>query len=715
MGLKTDIKDLIQQMTLEEKIGQLMQLVPNLYSSKGEITGPLNELGLTEEHLWQVGSLLGVANAEQAIEIQKRYLENSRLSIPLMFMSDVIHGYRTIFPIPIAIGASWDVEAAEEMARISGIETTIGGTHVTFSPMVDLVRDPRWGRVLETTGEDAYLNSLFTKAFVKGYQGNLTGEYDIIACVKHFAGYGAAEAGREYNTVDMSDRTLREYYLPAYKAAVDAGCRMLMTSFNTVHGVPSTGNEYLTKHILREEWGFDGVVISDWGAVGELIAHGVAEDDKEAAQKAIKATVDIEMMSTKYVNNLKQLVEEGTVDEKEIDQSVLRILQLKEDLGLFDNPFRGASIEKEKQVIGCEVHREAARGIARKTMVLLKNEAVLPLRETQKVALIGPHGDTQKLLGAWSCKGKTAEAISLYTALKERIGHDNIRVAKGCELEDTVINQEEIERAIADVDVVILALGEDSNMSGEAASRSSIKLPGVQEELATCVKSLGKPVVTVLFNGRPLDITKLVPQVDAVLEAWYPGSEAGRAVIDVLYGDYNPSAKLTMSFPYAVGQIPVYYNYYNTGRPRPNDEVRGEFYSQFIDIPNKPLYPFGYGLSYTTFEYSDMKLDKTVMTQGETIQVSIRVKNTGSVEGIETVQMYIRDIAGSTVRPIKELKGYERVALQVGEEREIQFTITEGMLKYHTLSGRFEAEKGRFNVLVGTNSEELLQKEFILQ
>ncbi|MGL5677231.1 MAG: glycoside hydrolase family 3 N-terminal domain-containing protein [Cellulosilyticaceae bacterium] len=716
MTAKRNLNDLLKQMTLEEKIGQLLQLIPDFYSdnTKGEVTGPLNDLGLAEKDVWQTGSVLGAANAQQVIDVQKKYLENNRLGIPLVFMADVIHGYRTIFPIPLALGASWDVDAAEEMANVSAVEAAVAGTHVTFSPMVDLVRDPRWGRVLETTGEDAYLNGLFAKAFVKGYQGDLTGEYDIAACVKHFAGYGAAEAGRDYNTVDMSDRTLREYYLPAYKAALDAGCKMVMTSFNTVHGVPSTGNEYLMKNILRDEWGFDGVVVSDWGAVGELIPHGAAEDGKEAAERSIKATVDLEMMTSHYVNNLVELIQEGAVAESEIDACVLRILQLKEDLGLFDNPYKAASPEKEKELVLCDAHREAARRIARKTMVLLKNEEVLPLQKGQKVALIGPHGDNQEILGAWSWQGRPEEAISLHTALVERIGEGQVTFARGCELEGTVIDEEVVRKAVADADVVILAIGEPMNLSGEAASRSQIKLTGAQEELAAFVKSLGKPVATVLFNGRPLEITNLVQHTDAILEAWYPGSEAGHAVVDVLYGDHNPSARLTMSFPYAVGQIPVYYNCYNTGRPVPEDKTVFGYFSQYKDIPNKPLYPFGYGLSYTSFAYDEMAISQEVITKDETITVSVKVKNTGKVEGIETVQLYIRDMAGSTVRPIKELKAYERVSLQPGEEREVQFSITEEMLKYHTLSGRFEAEKGNFRVMVGPHSEEVMEKGFKL-
>lgn len=708
MYKKNILEDILIKMTLDEKIGQLMQIIPLFYLSekKDGITGPLNDLNIDENSIWGLGSILGLDNAKDMIEIQKKYLEKSRLKIPLIFMADVIHGFRTIFPIPLALGCTWDTDTAKKCAEISAKEAALSGIHVTFSPMADLVRDPRWGRVIESTGEDPYLNGLFAKAFVEGYQGDMTGKYNIAACVKHFAAYGAAESGREYNTVDMSKRNLFEYYLPAYKAAIDAGVELVMTSFNIVNGIPATANEYLMRDILRKKWGFDGIVISDWAAIKELIAHGVAKDEKEAAEKAIKAGVDIEMMTSSYVNNLKALIEEGKIQENLIDEAVLRILALKNKLGLFENPYKSANQEEAEKTYLCNEHRKATREVAEKSFVLLKNNNILPFKKEQKVAVIGPFAYSDRVLGQWAPQGKEEEAVSLLEGIQNKIGNDMVIAADGCEISGDDMSGFGVAIKIAEeADVIILALGEDQSMSGEAASRAYINLPGVQEQLAKEIFKLGKPTSVVLFNGRPLELTSWQNEADAILEAWFPGSEAGNAIANVLFGDVNPSGRLSMSIPYTVGQIPVYYNSFNTGRPENEGEEGNKYVSKYIDIPNEPLYPFGYGLSYTQYEYGDMKLDKKYMKSGEKIKATVCVKNIGKVSGIETVQLYIRDKVGSVVRPLKELKGFKRIQLEPNEEKIVIFEIDEEMLKYYDSNCNYIAEKGEFVVFIGHDSQ----------
>jgi beta-glucosidase len=508
-----NIEELLSKMTLKEKIGQLLQLAPTFLNPNkhGEITGPMSEMGISEEDINNTGSVLGISGAFEMKEIQKEYLKNSAHKIPLVFMADIIHGYRTIFPVPLAIGCSWDMDVAHKVARISAKEATAAGIHVTFSPMVDLVRDPRWGRVMESTGEDPYLNSLYARAFVKGYQGDdISKDENMAACVKHFAAYGVPEGGRDYNTVDISERMLREYYLPTYKAAIDEGCKMLMTAFNTVDSVPPSGNEWLMRDILRDEWKFEGVVISDWGAVKELIPHGVAEDECEAAKKAIKAGVDIEMMTSCYTKHLEELVENGQVDEKLIDEGVLRILKLKEELGLFENPYKGADEEKEKRLIVCEEHRKEARDVATKSMVLLKNEDILPFsKDIEKIAIIGPFADNNLINGPWSWQGKPEENVTLKQGIINKIGEEKVVVSLGCGIEDG--SDEDIKNAIEiakGADVVLLALGEHQDMSGEGGSRAFITLPGRQQELVEAIVKLNKKTAVILFNGRLLKMKR---------------------------------------------------------------------------------------------------------------------------------------------------------------------------------------------------------------
>lgn len=689
-----DLQKLLSAMTLNEKIAQLMQLAGEFYHAEGyEITGPMAEMGVSAEVVKNSGSVLGVTGAADVIKIQTEYLKNNPNGIPLLFMADVIHGYKTIFPIPLAIGCSWDMELAKKSAAVAAKEAAVSGTHVTFAPMVDLVRDPRWGRVLESTGEDAYLNSEFAKAFVKGFQGDdLTNDFDkVAACVKHFAAYGASEGGRDYNTVDMSERRLREDYLPAYKAALDAGCEMVMTAFNLVDGVPASGNKWLMRNVLRDEMGFDGVLISDWGAVKEAIPHGTAADEKEAASKAIRAGVDIEMMTPCYINHLKELIDEGEVDETLVDEAVLRILTLKAKLGLFENPFRGACQAAELEFILSDDHRAAARLVAESSIVLLKNENnLLPLEPTKTVALKGPFADNGDILGAWSWKGCKEDAITLKTGFANH----------HAQLDDNA-------------ETVILAVGEPSWMSGEARCRADITLPQDQLELIAAEKAAGKKVIVVLFNGRPLDLHGVLDVADAVIEAWYPGTEGGNAVANILFGTVNPSGKLSMTFPHSVGQVPIYYNHMNTGRPNvagaPN-----EYVSKYLDIPNEPLLPFGFGLSYTTFEYQDLQLSSPVINSDEELRVSVTVTNSGNRAGQEVVQLYIRDLVAEVSRPLAELKGFEKITLKAKATQTVEFIITESDLRYHHPDLSYTSDVGQFAVYVGGNSVDVLTAEFRL-
>ncbi|GKU80030.1 glycoside hydrolase family 3 N-terminal domain-containing protein [Paenibacillus sp. L3-i20] len=709
---KVNLDELIKQMTLDEKVAQLIQLAVPFYEGAhgdGLITGPMDSLGIKEETVHNSGSVLGIAGAEEVINVQRTHLNYNRHGIPLLMMADIVHGFKTIFPVPLAIGCSWDMDLAEKSAEIAAKEAAVSGVHVTFAPMVDLVRDPRWGRVVESTGEDPYLNAEFSKAFVRGFQGkDLANDMDrVAACVKHFAAYGAAEAGRDYNTVDLSDRQMREFYLPAYKAALDEGCEMVMTSFNTVDGIPATGNSKLMRKLLREEWGFNGILISDWGAVRELIAHGIAADESEAALKSIKAGVDIEMMTACYVKHLSELVENKEVDEALIDEAVLRILQLKEKLGLFENPYRAADPVREKEIVFCEEHREVAQDLAIKSCVLLKNNDVLPLKRDHKIALIGPFAANNDVLGPWSWTGAKEDAVTLATGMNNKLsGHGQLLVAEGCGIETGTKEQWQAAlEAAQDADIIVLALGEHSDMNGEAASRADIRLPHIQLELVRKLKELDKPMVAVLFNGRPLDLHGVYEEADAILEAWYPGSQAGSAVAELLFGDANPSGRLVMSFPYSVGQVPVYYNAYNTGRPQGAPDAQVRYVSQFLDIPNEPLLPFGFGLSYSDFEYSAAQLSSDVITVEESIKVTVTVTNKGSVAGVETVQLYVRDMSGEVVRPVKELKDYRKVALQPGESKEIEFVLSENQLRYYHSDLTHDSDAGAFVAFVGPNSK----------
>ena len=732
---------LLQDMSLTEKIGQMVQMVGMLYDAKeqGIITGPMMaDMKVTEEDLKMAGSSLLLYGGEKLARIQKSYMENQPHHIPQMFMYDVIHGMKTIFPVPLAQGASFDPVLARDCASVAAKEAAAGGIHVAFSPMVDLVRDPRWGRVMESTGEDPYLNGLFAEAMVQGLQGDdMSREGKVCACVKHFAGYGGATGGRDYNTVEVSENSFRNEYLPAYEKGIKAGAGMVMTSFNTVNGVPATINQWLMKKVLREEMGFDGVLISDFAAIYETIAHGCSEDAKDAAHKAALAGVDIDMMTECYRSELIRLVEDGTIPEALIDESVLRILTLKNKLGLFEDPYKGMGAEKEAQMQLTEAHRALARKAAAQTFVLLKNEGgLLPLSTEKKIAFIGPYTDSKCLISTWAISGDVKDCVTIREAAEEVFdstkttyvqgsafmpqgyvfeGFDqagNVLPVEYTEAERTQMLQEAIEAA-KQAEIVVMPIGEYYLQSGEATSRGDIRIPEPQLVLLREVAKVNANIVVVLFNGRPLDLREVEENAKAVLEVWLPGTEGGHAIVDALTGKVNPSGKLPMSFPYCVGQIPVYYNHLATGRP--NDPQKKERYlSKYLDIPNEPLYPFGYGLSYTEFTISDVILSSDRLTENGEITVSVCIQNTGEREGSDVLQLYIRDVTASVARPVKELKGIEKVSLKPGEKKEISFRITEEMLRFVRADGSYGSEPGKFRVWISDSSDSGVYQEFIL-
>lgn len=716
---QSELEKLLQQMTLPEKIGQLVQLTPQFFDQAGgEITGPLGELGMNEQELYQIGSVLGTHTKEQVKEIQKRYLEKNRLGIPLIFMADVIHGYETIFPVPLALASSWQPELVEKMAELSALEASRAGIHVTFSPMVDLVRDARWGRVMESTGEDSYLNSCYAESFVKGYQGSVEelsqNSERIAACAKHFVGYGAAEGGRDYNTVDLSDWSIYQNYLPSFKAAIEAGARLVMTSFNTIRGIPSTANKWLLKEVLRKDLAFDGLIISDWAAVEELISHGVAADKEEAAYKAIEAGCDMDMMSNCYISSLEHLVRTQKVSEELIDKACLQVLTLKNELGLFENPYRGLEKEAEWEKIGDGL-RSASREIASQSMVLLKNEKnVLPLNNQAKIALVGPFAESQDVLGAWSWIGKKEEAVSLAQGLQEtslqvEIVGTNDRLAFSPE------EYEQMFLAASQADTVIIAVGESSEESGEATSKGNIQLPDSHEQLINEIASLGKKVIVVLFNGRPLVLTNIVDNVDAIVEVWFPGSEAGHAIADVLTGKVAPTAKLPMSFPHAVGQVPIYYNELRTGRPCTPENADQGYISKYLDLPNMPLFPFGYGLTYGKITIESVKVNKQKIKRDETLKVAVQCRNHNDFSVTETIQLYIKDEVSEVALPKESLKKFERVTLEAKEESKVMFELTAEDLAYCHSDLSWSSDSGEFTLFVGLDSESGLVDRFYLE
>ena len=709
------VEALLRQMTLEEKIGQL-----NQYTGDNAATGPITINPNKQAEIKQglIGSMLNILGTKYTRQYQELAMQ-SRLKIPLLFGQDVIHGYKTTFPIPLAEAASWDLEAMELTARIAATEAAAAGIHWTFAPMVDISRDPRWGRVMEGAGEDTYLGSKIAYARVKGFQGNLGDVTSVMACVKHFAAYGAAVGGRDYNSVDMSNRMLWETYLPPFKAALDAGAATFMNSFNDLNGIPATGNAYLQRDILKEKWNFKGFVVSDWGSIGEMVNHGYAKDNKEAALAAITAGSDMDMESNAYRYHLAQLVKEKKVPMALIDDAVKRILRKKFELGLFDDPFKFNNEEREQKALNNPEHRKVARAMAAKSIVLLKNEkGILPLsKSTKTIAFIGPLVKEYKQnMGFWSVElpelDYTKEIVSQWDGLQNKVGKNTqLLYAKGCDIEGD--NTEGFAEAIAvanQADVVILSIGERRDQSGEAKSRSNLRLPGVQEELVKAIQATGKPVVVLINAGRPLIFNWTADQVPAILYTWWLGSEAGNAIADVLFGDYNPSGKLPISFPREEGQIPIYYNHFNTGRPAPN-ETATNYVSAYIDLKNSPKFPFGYGLSYTTFNYSDLQLSKKVMKKNETITVSFTLTNTGKFDGEEVVQLYLKDQVGSVVRPVKELRDFQKVFLKARASQKITFTIDKEKLAFYNAKLEWTPEPGTFEVQLGSSSTDIRLKD----
>ena len=713
-----DFDELIKRMTLKEKLAEITQLYGDEYTEDDStFMGIDYRFEANREMVDNVGSILGVSGAALIKEAQKKHLETSKHKIPLLFMHDIIHGFKTIFPSPLAMSCTWQPELVKESAEIAAKESAVSGIHLTFSPMCDLARDARWGRVVETSGEDPFLNSMFAKAYVEGYQGtDVSEQYRVASCLKHFAAYGMAEAGRDYNTTDVSEYELREKHFPGYRAAVDAGAKMVMTSFNALNGVPSSGNKWLFQDVLRKEWGFRGTVISDCTAIVEMIYHGFAQDEAEAAKKAIDAGVDIEMVSNTYYNSAERLIKQGRLSEDQIDLSVKRVLELKEELGLFDNPFKDADEEAEKKYILCREHRDAARKIARESMVLLKNDGVLPVKKNtekkQKIFLTGPYADSRQMLDSWSAYGEEKDCLTLRKVLSDEM---EISCIPGIGILD--YEKEQVENAVKaaeDRDIILLALGEEPLMSGESNSRMDIGLPGYQQQFAERIFAVGKPVIVILYNGRPLAIPEIALKANAVLEAWFPGTEGNHAVCDILTGAYAPSGRLTMSFPWAVGQCPIYYNCYSTGRPSKNVYISERFSSRYIDGQSVPLYPFGYGLTYTTFEYGEVILSDTVMRRNGSIMAQCSLKNTGDRAGTETVQLYLQDISGSRVRPVRMLKDFRRITLKPGETCQAVFRIDEEMLKFHTLDNGFAAETCKFKIYIAENASTGTCAEFEL-
>jgi beta-glucosidase len=711
------VDSVLKLMTLEEKVGQL-----NQYNGDWAATGPITPAGDKQDQIRKgmIGSMLNVTGVVHTRQLQEMALQ-SRLRIPLLFGQDIIHGYRTIFPIPLAEAASWDLEAIGQSARIAAIEASAAGVHWTFAPMVDIARDPRWGRVMEGAGEDPYLGSLIARVRVKGFQGNGFGQTDaLMACAKHFAAYGAAVGGRDYNAVDMSERMLHEIYLPPFKAAAEAGVATFMNSFNDLNGIPATGNRYLQRTLLKGQWKFPGFIVSDWGSVGEMINHGSVKDGYEAAASAINAGCDMDMESRSYIHHLSKLVKDGKVKMQVVDEAVKRILKKKFEMGLFDDPFRFSNPERADKQWNNPTHLEAARSMAKKSIVLLKNQGqVLPLsRQIKTIALIGPFiKAVRDNLGFWSYDwpDDTARIITQWQGIQQKLGTGtNMLYAKGCEIRDSSRSgfAEAIEMA-RQSDIVIMSMGEARDMSGEAKSRSNIHLPGVQEELIKAVHATRKPMIILINAGRPLVFNWTAENVPAIVYTWWLGTQAGHAIADVLFGDYNPSGKLPMTFPRTVGQVPIYYNYYNTGRPARNDSDLN-YVSAYIDLPNSPQYPFGFGLSYTSFEYSDIRLTKKSIRPNEKLEVYVSVRNTGDYDGEEVAQLYIRDLVGSVVRPVKELKGFQKVFLKKGEAKELKFTLTVDDLRFYNEKIQHVYEPGEFRVYVGTNSRDLKETSFSL-
>ncbi len=722
----TFISNLMSKMTPDEKIGQL-----NLVTPGGAVTGSVVSQDVDDKiRKGFVGGLFGITGPATVRKAQEIAVNNSRLHIPLIFGLDVIHGHRTIFPIPLGLSCSWDTAMIERSAAIAANEATADGLNWAFSPMVDIARDPRWGRVAEGSGEDPYLGGKIAAAMVRGYQGkNYDSTNHLMACVKHFALYGAAEGGRDYNTTDLSRIKMYEYYLPPYKAAVDAGVGSVMSSFNEIDAIPATANKWLLTDLLRKQWGFKGLVVSDYTAVSEMIAHGMG-DLKTVSALALGAGLDMDMVSEGFLTTIKQSLQEGKITQQQIDGACRRILEAKYDLGLFANPYRYMDESRVMRDIMTDANRAAARTFAAHACVLLKNtNGILPLKKSGTIALVGPLAESQRnMLGTWSVSGDWQKSVSIATGLKNIAGSDvNILYAKGANISDDTVfakrvnafgteididsrtPQQLLDEAVnlaRNTDIVVAVLGEAADMTGESSSMSNINLPESQETLLKALVATGKPVVLVLMNGRPMTLTWEDEHVAAILDGWFGGTEAGNGIADVLFGNYNPSGKLTMSFPRNTGQIPVYYNHKNTGRPFKEGDYP-KFKSDYLDVSNDPLYPFGYGLSYTDFTYSDVTLDNATLSGNGTLKATVTVTNTGSVAGEETVQLYLQDPVASVTRAVKELKGFQKIMLQPGESKAVTFSIMTNDLKFYNTNLKYDWEGGQFNIYIGPNSKEV--------
>jgi beta-glucosidase len=724
-SIATRVDSVLKLMTLDEKIGQM-----NQYNSDWDATGPVTKDGDKQSQIQKglVGSMLNVTGVAKTRSLQEIAMQ-SRLKIPLLFGQDVIHGYRTIFPIPLAEAASWDLAAMEKSARIAATEASAAGVHWTFAPMVDIARDPRWGRVMEGAGEDTYLGALIAKARVNGFQGKGLGNTNsVMACAKHFAAYGAAVGGRDYNSVDMSLQQLNEIYLPPFKAAASAGVATFMNSFNDLNGIPATANAYLQRTILKGSWMFKGFVVSDWGSTGEMINHGYAKDNYDAAMLAANAGSDMDMESRSYIKNLAQLVKNKKVKIEIINDAVKRILTKKFEMGLFDDPYKYCNQQREQLQWNNQDHISFSREIAKKSIVLLKNDTinaqpVLPLAKNtaapRTIALIGPFVKAVRdNLGFWSYAwpDDTARIVTLWQGVQNKIdANTKLLYAKGCNINDDKKDQFSEAIAVAkNADVVVVNVGEASDMSGEAKSRSTINLPGVQEDLIKALLATGKPVVVLINAGRPLIFNYTANNAHAILYTWWLGTQAGNAIADVLFGDYNPAAKLPISFPRTEGQIPIYYNHYNTGRPAANDSDVN-YVSAYTDLPNSPKFPFGYGLSYTTFKYGHIVLNNTKINANNTLNATVQITNTGNADGEEIVQLYTKQLVGSLVRPVKELKGFQKVFLKKGETKNITFSITTNDLKFYNNELKYTFEPGAFQLFIGPNSATTNVANFIVQ
>lgn len=735
---KEELQKLLQDMSLKEKVGQLIQLSGEFFKANNISYGPRKQLGISQKMVDYTGSILNVAGAKATREVQKHQMKVQPHHIPVMFMSDVIYGYKTIYPIPLGLGATWNPELVKATFKTAAEEASAAGIQVAYAPMLDTVHDARWGRVLESPGEDPYLNSVYARAMVEGLQDQLAKGSGVVSCFKHFAGYGGVEAGKEYNSVDMSISNLFQNYFPAYKEAVKAGAKMVMTSLTSLNGIPSTADKRLLNDLLRKEWGFKGIIISDYASIYELIKHGFAQDTSDAAYKAINASIDIDMKSSCYANNLSKLVTSGKLDENIIDNAVWRVLCLKNELGLFEDPYHGTTESQEKKCVLSADKRKLARNAAASSLVLLQNKnKILPLQKNVKIALIGPYGASHDLLGMWAVHGDPQDSISIKEGLEQYF--TNVRAEKGTDINrnrkvlkemgfftekqiDDLISPKEVEKrnnkkalALAkNSDVVVLAMGENTLEAGEAGAKTNLCLPSNQVRLINKIAKLGKRIILLIISGRPLVLSNIVNKVDAIIECWFPGTEGGNAIADVLSGKINPSGRLTMDFPYATGQEPLYYNHLSTGRPIHGSQHVGRFVSKYLDAPSTPLYPFGFGLSYGHINYEHISLDKDELTHHGQLKAEVTLNNSSDWDRYEVVQLYLHDQVASIVQPVKRLIGFKRIFVKAHSKQKVAFIVEPKQLTFFDNYGREILENGKFTLFIGSDSENCLAEDFTL-